>query len=298
MYKQRIELANKLFKVIDKDPKVLIDLIEAKHLAYHGGAPHREVWISKHHKRYPDKKEEKEKKKTKQAVLAAAALAYLIASSNKRLISNMFRAANLLAKMKDANIRQQAQFRARFNAEIEASKKFLSDAYRKSYMYGLQSTGLPVRFGAPKSLSKKEKDWLDNGLKQELKFFDGLVSEVKKGRSVSALVPRIRMYSDALTSAYSAGQVIGSDPETLIHWNLDPNARHCLDCIEISKESPFTKDTLPTQPKSGWCQCKSNCKCTLSFELAGKDTVEKIRNTAKPMSYWKAKLLGVKKNSR
>lgn len=298
MSKQRIALASRLFEVLDKDPKALLELLEAKHLAHHGGAPHRDLWVKKHHERYPAKKEEKEKKKSKQAVLASAALASLIALINKRLLSNFFNAANLIKRMQQADARQHAQFKARFNAEVAASKKFLSDAYRKSYLYGLQSTGMPVRFGAPRALSNKEREWLESGLKQELKFFDGLVGEVRKGRNISALVPRIKMYSDALTSAYSAGQVIGSGTDTLVHWHLDPNAQHCPDCIEIANASPFTKETLPTQPKSGWCQCKSNCKCTLSFEPASKETVEKIKKTAKPMSYWKARLAGLKKNSR
>jgi hypothetical protein len=296
--KGRIDLASRLLEVLDKDPKVLIDLLEAKHLANHGGAPHRDLWVKKHHLRYPEKKSEKEKKNTKQSYLASAALASLIALINKRLLANFFNAGQIIKRMKQVDANQHAKLKARLNAEVAASKKFLTDAYRKSYLYGLQSTGMPIRFGVTKSLSNKEKLWLEDGLKQELKFFDGLVGEVKSGREVAALVPRIKMYSDALSSAYSAGQVVGTSTDTLIHWKLDPNASHCPDCIEIAKASPFTKETLPTQPKSGWCQCKSNCKCTLSFEPASKDTVDRVRKTSLPMSYWKSRLVGLKRNTR
>lgn len=298
MSKSRINLASRLLEVLDKDPKVLLDLLEAKHLAAHGGAPHRDLWVKKHHLRFPEKKAEKEKKTTKQAYLASAALASLIALINKRLLSNFFSAGQLLKRMKQADANQTAKLKARFNAEIAASKKSLADAYRKSYLYGLQSTGMPVRFGVTRNLSDTERFWLEGGLKQELKFFDGVVAEVKTGRDVATLLPRIKMYADALSSAYSAGQVVGTDKDTLIHWKLAPNASHCTDCIEVAKASPFTKDTLPTQPKSGWCQCKSNCKCTLSFELASKETVERIKKTSFPMAYWKSRLMGLKINSK
>ena len=298
MPSQKFALAKKLLEVLDKDPKALLDLVEAKHLANHGGAPHRDRWVSKHHKRYPDKKAEKEKKKSKQAFLAAAALASLIAMTNKRLLANLFNVGSLRNKIDAADARRRAQFKSRMDSQIAASKKMLADSYRKSYLYGLQSTGMPVRFGATKTLSNKEKLWLEDGLKQELKFFDGLAAEIKAGRNVATLASRIKMYADALASAYSAGQVVGSSEETLISWNLSPDAHHCADCLEIAKHSPFTKDTLPTQPKSGWCVCKSNCKCTLSFEPASKEVADRVRKTAPKLSYWRSRLVGLRKSSR
>jgi hypothetical protein len=56
---------------------------------------------------------------------------------------------------------------------------------------------------------------------------------------------------------------VEKQPEgTRFRWVLG-KAEHCPDCIVLASQSPFTKQSLPTVPKAGATQCRSNCKCKL-----------------------------------
>jgi hypothetical protein len=73
------------------------------------------------------------------------------------------------------------------------------------------------------------------------------------------------MYADTLESIYFAGQINGQHPDALIYWRMDPAKSHCPDCIELENMSPFTKSTLPCQPRSGATVCLFHCGCRLEY---------------------------------
>lgn len=286
----RIPSSGSVVNVLGRSAK---KLAESKHLLTHDGIPEREELIQAHHSRNPLVKDEKESKKSVKAAMAFAALAVLIAGTNKKLLAHLFfiwKASKVVKSTPDAR-----SVRIKIEAEMAAASRVLSDAFKKSYVLGIQSSGLPRRLSTANTLSVAEARWLHIAVKQEIRYLNKLFSDVRTVKSVGIFLPRIKLYADGLAGIYTAGQVMSTSKDTLIHWDLSPTALHCNDCLELASASPYTKETLPTQPKCGWCQCLSNCKCSLRYESVDSITAARVRNASKPKTYWTAKLRGLQR---
>lgn len=254
------------------------DLDESKHIATLATPIARAEHARRHHQRYPWDKYEKEEKKTRQAVLAAAGLASLIGNLNRRMMQRLFYAERLLKKRKETTVSIEKSYYARkFNEVIDSIKRDLSDGYHRSYRLGLESCGLGRRFASKAKISKEEKTWVDSAVKDEHSYFDGLVAAVIAGTAVTKLTSRASMYPTALKAMYSAGQVVAMDPGTIVEWKVTSEAEHCEDCVFLSKNGPYTADTLPTTPGAGLCRCLSSCKCVLVFRSVGDQVANKVR---------------------
>ncbi len=81
---------------------------------------------------------------------------------------------------------------------------------------------------------------------------------------------RAAMYASSLDNAFYSGSFSRMSNEVLIYWNLNP-AEHCEDCIDMSKDSPYTPDELSAKtPRSGSTRCLGNCKCSLEVTTRAK----------------------------
>ncbi len=78
---------------------------------------------------------------------------------------------------------------------------------------------------------------------------------------------RTAMFSRGLEGAFQRAVVDATPPGFTIWWRLG-SARHCVDCPLLAANSPYTQETLPTMPRAGSCQCRTNCKCFLEFKTA------------------------------
>lgn len=154
--------------------------------------------------------------------------------------------------------------------------KLLRDSYDKSYRLGLASSHHPG-YAQTQYMSAEEKRWVESAVRHELRYLHGMLSDIKSGRSITTMVGRARMYADTLGSLYHTGRVSGQSADTEIYWRLDPGASHCDDCLELSRLSPFVKDTLPTTPKAGACRCLSRCACQLEFVPSSPAAIAAIR---------------------
>ena len=114
-------------------------------------------------------------------------------------------------------------------------------------------------------LKPEDKRWLETFLQKEFKLWDKFMDDVKAKRGKLDYQKRKEMYVQALTSVYNSARVVVTPPTTLYYWETTPS-EHCPHCLYLERMSPFTKDTLPTIPKSGDTKCLSNCNCHLRIE--------------------------------
>ncbi len=265
-----------------------LDLDESKHVATHRGVPHRQDYLDLHYDRYPKKQVDKEEKRTKAAVLAAAGIASLIGISKQKMLQRFYLAEKYLKLAKTAKTPYERQKAMRqFEAMIQLIKASLKQSYAKSYRLGVSSSGVGGPFRTRGFISPEESRWIDSAFRHEMRYLNGLVNDVKAGKSVPSLANRIGLYAKALAAAYSSGQVMATNKDTLIHWRLsdDPNVAHCDDCLYLAGLGPFVRDTLPTVPKAGICRCGSNCKCELEYEAVSQEDAVRVRAGNMSKSY-------------
>lgn len=77
---------------------------------------------------------------------------------------------------------------------------------------------------------------------------------------------RSNLYVGKARGSASIGFVDAGDAKDRYEWVLGAAEDHCADCPElaaISRENPFTKDTLFQHPGDGSTPCLSNCLCHL-----------------------------------
>lgn len=157
-------------------------------------------------------------------------------------------------------------------ALVKNTRKAFDTAYQAAYRYGLKAAGLVsletdrhAKLNGP-GMDQADKDWLKSALAHERRYFHSFLADVKSGEIDSkkyTASDRVNMYAHTLDSVFNSGRVIGHPAHSLIYWQVDYDAEHCQSCLYLEANSPYTRETLPTVPRSGACKCLYNCKCTL-----------------------------------
>lgn len=146
-------------------------------------------------------------------------------------------------------------------------KATLRGVYRQAFRLGMQAAGWPP--GAEVPVDSK---WLTSFQREEWGFVRKFADSLRDGTGRMNPSRRMQLYVNTIDAIYSAGKIQAQSDETLISWNLT-ESEHCEDCVALAMNSPYTKETLPTQPRAGFgtgklntgTRCGSNCKCYLEF---------------------------------
>lgn len=85
-----------------------------------------------------------------------------------------------------------------------------------------------------------------------------------KGITKKRLIQRARMYADGAAGLYHS-IVAGALPSRKAYWRLAKGAKHCDDCVEMAKKSPFPSNNMPRLPRDGSTMCMANCRCYLTY---------------------------------
>lgn len=142
----------------------------------------------------------------------------------------------------------------------DTSRRVIRKYYKAAYEIGKQITG------DDPALTKDDFDAIDGEADDEIPYAEKFADDVESGSGRMDYEQRAGMYTQALDSLFTMGQVSGLPPGTIIHWRLGA-AEHCEDCVEWAGGSPYTPDTLPAVPRDGTSRCKSRCKCSLDIDL-------------------------------
>ena len=130
---------------------------------------------------------------------------------------------------------------------------------------GVRSTGFQL------PLEGRDQSVLGEAVREEMHFLGGFLEQFLNDELKMPFDQRLDMYGRTIDSIFHAGAVASLPTQAIIHWRLGI-AEHCRDCIYLSSISPFTKpgqgaNPLTVVPRAGDTKCKSNCKCSLVYEV-------------------------------
>ena len=169
-------------------------------------------------------------------------------SSIPDMRSKYFRSFNNLTKNLESGKISLSDFDKR-------AHDMISDNFRKSYQAGL---------GKSKKIDAGGEEFLRRATNEEMKYARKFGRDIKSGNLRMPRTRRAGMYANTLNSMAWHAKV-ESQPDTVsIEWKLGV-AEHCIDCIILASNSPYTKWNLPTVPRAGNTRCHSNCKCKIRF---------------------------------
>lgn len=175
-------------------------------------------------------------------------------------------------------------------ARLKATSSILfKTTAEQVFQLGVKSAGLVTPTGDLYDLTKSEKTWLNNYLKAEIKYFNNLLTSIKKGMSDSQISNRIINYVMSMNSIYEAARVMSVGKYVRIDWVLESD-NPCPDCILLHKYSPYTPETLPTTPKAGQTRCYSYCYCSLKMTKCSEEEYKKILKKNKSSTWMLNKL--------
>ncbi len=111
-------------------------------------------------------------------------------------------------------------------------------------------------------------DWgrIGQRLRAEYRYLEGFARDLLAG-SISApmALARIGMYSQAVRGSYWEGSAIRQERQgySLMRRILDPQAKHCDDCLRFAGRGVVPIGSLPMPGQR--CACMSNCKCRVQY---------------------------------
>jgi len=167
-------------------------------------------------------------------------------------------------KLNDKVEKNVMGFMKRFDdGEIDLSKlgwglkREFARAYEDAYVLGQRSVGytgdlMDEDIAFIKSFRRTENGYLNNFMKA-----------IATDKLVLDKYERLKMYVDTIGSVFDHGRVEASPPWVKIYWVPTRGAKHCMDCMILALNDPYTKETLPCVPRDGTTKCLSNCKCKL-----------------------------------
>lgn len=112
-------------------------------------------------------------------------------------------------------------------------------------------------------------DWgrIGQRLRAEYRYLEGFARDLLAG-SISApmALARIGMYAQAVRSSYWEGSAIRQEKQgySLMRRILDPQAKHCDDCVRFAARGLVSIGSLPMPGQR--CACMSNCKCRVQYK--------------------------------
>lgn len=132
-------------------------------------------------------------------------------------------------------------------------------------------------------LSALEKKLIDQQVKGQIPYLSNFEQNLTREKPLK-MYARANLYAQRGTALYEMGHLSSLDDDVLIDWILG-YAEHCDDCIMLSRNSPYTKMTLPSIPGLGDTMCLVNCQCKLE------ERVRSIRKTESMESFMSVYLM-------
>lgn len=147
--------------------------------------------------------------------------------------------------------------------KVEATKA-MRMAWRDVFLAGLRAGGTKGEgSGKGKTLVKLDvgdDKWVKSAVQHEMRFLNGFLKAIVEGTYTMPLRRRLGMYLDALKSFYESARVIALPSNVAIWWKGPDDKKTCPSCRYLFENSPYSKLSLPTVPRSGITICLTNCR--------------------------------------
>lgn len=164
------------------------------------------------------------------------------------------------------------------------TKLALKQTTEQAFQLGVKAAGVVAPSGTLYPVTKREREWLDSYLREELKYWSKFLDDMKTA-SDNTIETRVHNYCETVRSAYESGRVMSVGASVVIHWELESH-NPCRDCQFLSRHSPYTVDTLPTTPKGGQTRCFSYCYCSLRIVKTSSKEVASVKRKNKTAQWY------------
>lgn len=113
-------------------------------------------------------------------------------------------------------------------------------------------------------LDDEDRRYGEQVVDAESEFLAGFVRDLEGGEMSAAQAgARAELYAGKLAATATEVWTLTDDAATYV-WRLGTEL-NCSDCPPMAHGGPYTLETLRGRyPRSGWSQCKTNCKCSLT----------------------------------
>jgi len=117
-----------------------------------------------------------------------------------------------------------------------------------------------------RTLTPGDEEWLSRASAEELRYASKFGKDIDAGNLKMPRQRRAMLYAQTLNGIALNAKIEALPDNSRIWWRLG-RGEHCIDCLILAANSPYTKWNLPTTPRSGDTRCVSNCLCKLEVNL-------------------------------
>lgn len=180
---------------------------------------------------------------------------------------------------------------------VKAVKETLRAAYDAAFDAGIASSaaGRTTKFGV--GPSEADRTWVESAFTHEMRYFNKLLKDIERGSVRGGLEKRLTAYAETLKHVFYAGRVMGTPTGMVIDWIAPMDRNTCKGCEFLAKNSPYTKDTLPSTPRAGDTPCLNRCRCRLVMRDVGKEEFARVKKKQRAKS-WYRRLLNLIKDRK
>lgn len=123
-----------------------------------------------------------------------------------------------------------------------------------------------IGHGGRESLTQADYGRIGQRLRSEYAYLQNFANDLLGARiSAPMALARIGMYAQAVRGSYWEGTTIRQEKQgySLMRRILDPQAKHCDDCLRYAARGAVSIGSLPMPGQR--CACMSNCKCRVQY---------------------------------
>ncbi len=133
---------------------------------------------------------------------------------------------------------------------VEELMEEMKGEYIRQYLLGIG--------GADKMTAS---DWGSIGgmLREQYRYLKGFADSLV-GLSERQIAARIAMYINSAREAFERAKRKAASGATQERWVMDPEAEHCVDCVDYDSQGWQPIGTFPF-PGDGSTECLTNCRC-------------------------------------
>jgi len=193
---------------------------------------------------------------------------------------------------------------------LDSIKKFQQGRIRKSQlefrlrsairdaMTELFDVGFWTGGTSQREVTDEERRWLKSAIRDEMKYVNKFIKDVVAGKLKMPVEKRVDMYIDTLYGLMTSARVIGAPPTVVINWVAEHDGRVCASCQYLRRNSPYSKASLPTSPRSGDTLCLTRCRCQLDIREVGEAEFERVQRRQRSKEYHLRQLRRIQRQRR
>jgi len=158
------------------------------------------------------------------------------------------------------------------------ASRVMKGAWKKVFLAGLRAGGTVGGGSGPGknlvNIDASDEKWVKGAMQHEMRFLNKFLAAMVEDMTKMDPIRRADMYVDAMYSFFESARVIALPANVRIWWKGPDDHKTCESCSYLFVNSPYSKLTLPTTPRSGLTLCLTNCRDHLFAKRVSPEVAE------------------------